>query len=113
MGDDDDEICGKGAQRTRIHAIYSSSFSPPQTTHQTLSYESLIRTCHANAERRRREQANDYRVFAFPVLCLLCLSFRVDPISRNPGDWSIGEDVDWSIGEDVPSSNLGVAYYIP
>ena len=112
-GDDDDEICGKGAQRTRIHAIYSSSFSPPQTTHQTLSYESLIRTCHANAERRRREQANDYRVFAFPVLCLLCLSFRVDPISRNPGDWSIGEDVDWSIGEDVPSSNLGVAYYIP
>jgi len=86
-GDDDDEICGKGVQRTRVHAIYSSSFSPPQTTHQTLSYKSLIRTCHANAERRRREQANEYRV---------CIPCPLSPLPLIPG-WSHFQEPWWLV----------------
>ena len=94
---DDDEICRTGPQRTRVHAIYFK----PHSRHWGTKVSSGLVTPTLNVG---EESKLMIVVYFSPVLCLLCLSFRVDPISRNHGDWSIVED--------VPSSNLYLVFSV-
>lgn len=92
-----------GSRRKRSTA--SSSLSPPKTTLYVLRYQILGRTCHANVERNRREQARIDYLFGFVLVSPLhCLSLRDDVFSREIG-WTWSFDM-FQNPVDVPSSYL-------